>query len=174
MVILNQFTKTLILSILFVVFISFIFSSFEVKGRSMEPTLISGDRVLVLNLNYINLPFTDKKLIIQMPKKNSLLVFHSDETDVDLVKRVIGLPNDEIDIRNNTVYVNGEIQSRGVTLTTPKNEFPVIIDENCIFVLGDNRNFSNDSRYFGCVPLNKFKGEIALRIWPIDKFKLFR
>ena len=115
MVILNQFTKTLILSILFVVFISFIFSSFEVKGRSMEPTLISGDRVLVLNLNYINLPFTDKKLIIQMPKKNSLLVFHSDETDVDLVKRVIGLPNDEIDIRNNTVYVNGEIQSRGVT-----------------------------------------------------------
>ena len=174
MVILNQFTKTLILSILFVVFISFIFSSFEVKGRSMEPTLISGDRVLVLNLNYINLPFTDKKLIIQMPKKNSLLVFHSDDTDVDLVKRVIGLPNDEIDIRNNTVYVNGVIQSRGVTLTTPKNEFPLIIGENCIFVLGDNRNFSNDSRYFGCVPLNKFKGEIALRIWPIDKFKLFR
>ena len=168
MVILNQFTKTLILSILFVVFISFIFSSFEVKGRSMEPTLISGDRVLVLKLNFINIPFTDKKLIIQMPKKNSLLVFHSDETDVDLVKRVIGLPNDEIDIRNNTVYVNGVIQSRGVTLTTPKNEFPVIIDENCIFVLGDNRNFSNDSRYFGCVPLNKFKGEIALRIWPID------
>ena len=174
MVILNQFTKTLILSILFVVFISFIFSSFEVKGRSMEPTLISGDRVLVLKLNFINIPFTDKKLIIQMAKKNSLLVFHSDETDVDLVKRVIGLPNDEIDIRNNTVYVNGVIQSRGVTLTTPKNEFPVIIDENCIFVLGDNRNFSNDSRYFGCVPLNKFKGEIALRIWPIDKFKLFR
>lgn len=109
-----------------------------------------------------------------MPKKNSLLVFHSDETDVDLVKRVIGLPNDEIDIRNNTVYVNGAIQSRGISLTTPKNNFPIIIDENCIFVLGDNRNYSNDSRYFGCVPLNKFKGEIALRIWPIDKFKLFR
>jgi len=174
MVILNQFTKTLILSILFVVFISFIFSSFEVKGRSMEPTLISGDRVLVLNLNYINIPFTNKKLIIQMPKKNSLLVFHSDETDVDLVKRVIGLPNDEIDIRNNTVYVNGAIQSRGISLTTSKNNFPIIIDENCIFVLGDNRNYSNDSRYFGCVPLNKFKGEIALRIWPIDKFKLFQ
>ncbi|MBI63363.1 MAG: signal peptidase I [Chloroflexi bacterium] len=174
MVILNQFTKSLILSILFIVFLSFIFSSFEVKGRSMEPTLISGDRVLVLNLNYINLPFTNKKLIIQMPKKNSLLVFHSDETNVDLVKRVIGLPNDEIDIKNNTVYVNGEIQSRGITLTTPKNNFPLIIDENCIFVLGDNRNFSNDSRYFGCVPLYQFKGEIALRIWPIDKFKLFR
>lgn len=109
-----------------------------------------------------------------MPKKNSLLVFHSDETDVDLVKRVIGLPNDEIDIRNNTVYVNGAIQSRGISLTTPKNNFPIIIDENCIFVLGDNRNYSNDSRYFGCVPLNKFKGEIALRIWPIDKFKLFQ
>ena len=89
-----------------------------------------------------------------MPKKNSLLVFHSDATDVELVKRVIGLPNDEIDIRNNTVYVNGEIQSRGVTLTTPKNEFPIIVDENCIFVLGDNRNYSNDSRYFGCVPLS--------------------
>ena len=109
-----------------------------------------------------------------MPKKNSLLVFHSEATDVDLVKRVIGLPKDEIDIRNNTVYVNGEIQSRGVTLTTPKNQFPIIVDENCIFVLGDNRNFSNDSRYFGCIPLHKFKGEIALRIWPLDKFKLFR
>jgi len=52
--------------------------------------------------------------------------------------------------------------------------FPIDIPENCIFVLGDNRILSNDSRQFGCVPLERIEGQIALRIWPVNNLKLFR
>ena len=96
------------------------------------------------------------------------------ENDIDLIKRVIALPNDKVDIRNQNVYVNDLIQKRGIGLTSPKNTFPITVDNDCIFVLGDNRNLSNDSRAFGCVPIENIKGNLALRLWPIRNIKLFR
>ena len=87
---------------------------------------------------------------------------------------VIGLPNEEIDIKNRTVFINGIIQEQGIGVTNPNSDFPIMVDENCVFVLGDNRNLSNDSRAFGCVPVEQIDGQLAVRIWPINKFQLFR
>lgn len=166
-------SKTMILSTMIVIFISLLFIPFEVNGRSMEPTLNDGDKILVFRVNHISIPFTQERLILSMPKRDSIIAFRK-ENGVELVKRVIALPDDEVDIRNQTVYLNGNIQTRGITLTSPKSGFPIQISENCLFVLGDNRNLSNDSRQFGCVPLEKVEGQIALRIWPLSGLKLFR
>ena len=166
-------SKTIIATSIFIIILTLLFSSFEVNGRSMTPTLNDGDRVLILKLNYINLPFLEKKLIITSPKKGSIIAFQK-EDGVELIKRVIALPNDEVDIKNQTVYVNNSIQGRGLGLTSPKNAFPVTLDDHCVFVLGDNRNLSNDSRAFGCVPIENIRGNLALRLWPIRDIKLFR
>ena len=171
---LTNIAKTLILSSLIVIFITLIFTSYEVNGRSMQPTLENGDRLLVLRLNYIDLPFTNQKIIISYPKKDSIIAFKKMEEDVELVKRVIGLPKEKIDIKNRSVFINGIIQKQGLGLTNPNSDFPIIVEEDCIFVLGDNRNLSNDSRNFGCVPIENIDGQIALRIWPLNKFTLFR
>lgn len=171
---LTNISKTLILSSLTIIFISLIFTSYEVNGRSMQPTLESGDRVLVLRLNYIKIPLTNEKIIIKYPKKNSLVAFKKKDENVELVKRVIGLPQEEIDIKNRTVFIDGIIQEQGLGVTNPNSDFPIIVEENCIFVLGDNRNVSNDSRTFGCVPVEDIDGQIAMRIWPLNKFTLFR
>lgn len=140
----------------------------------MKPTLDHGDRVLVLKLNYIDVPFINKKIIINNPKKDSIIAFKKLDEDIELVKRIIALPNEKIDIKNRTVFINDEIEERGIGVTYPYSDFPLIIPNNCIFVMGDNRNSSNDSRRFGCVPIENIDGQIALRIWPISKFELFR
>jgi len=140
----------------------------------MKPTLDHGDRVLVLKLNYIDIPFVNKKIIINNPKKDTIIAFKKLDEDIELVKRIIALPNEKIDIKNRTVFINDEIQERGIGVTYPHSDFPLIIQNNCIFVMGDNRNSSNDSRRFGCVPIENIDGQIALRVWPIRKFELFR
>ena len=127
-----------------------------------------------MRLNYIKIPLTNEKIIIKYPKKNSLVAFKKKDENVELVKRVIGLPQEEIDIKNRTVFIDGIIQEQGVGVTNPNADFPIIVGENCIFVLGDNRNVSNDSRTFGCVPVEDIDGQIAMRIWPLNKFTLFR
>ena len=166
-------SKTMILSSMIVIIISLLFVPFEVNCRSIETTLNDGDKFLVLRLNHLYLPIIEKKVTLSLPKRESIIAFKK-ENEVELVKRVIGLPNDEIDIRNQTVYINDVIQPRGMTLTSPKMGFPIDIPENCIFVLGDNSILSNDSRQFGCVPLERIEGQIALRIWPVNNLKLFR
>lgn len=171
---LNNISKTLILSTLVIVVIQFIFASYKVNGDSMNPTLDHGDRVLVLKLNYINIPIINKKIIINNPKKDSIIAFQKADEGIELVKRVIALPPEKIDIKNRTVFINDKIQERGIGVTFPHSDFPVILENNCIFVMGDNRNSSNDSRRFGCVPIENIDGQVAMRVWPINKFKLFR
>ena len=171
---LTNISKTLILSSIIIIIIQLIFTSYKVNGDSMKPTLDQGDRVLVLKLNYIDIPFVNKKIIINNPKKDTIIAFKKLDEDIELVKRIIALPNEKIDIKNRTVFINDEIQERGIGVTYPHSDFPLIIQNNCIFVMGDNRNSSNDSRRFGCVPIENIDGQIALRVWPIRKFELFR
>ena len=87
---------------------------------------------------------------------------------------MIGFHNEIVEIKNRTVYINDILQEQGLGITNPQSDFPIILEENCIFVLGDNRNSSHDSRRFGCIPIENIDGQVAMRIWPLNKIKLYR
>ena len=96
------------------------------------------------------------------------------------IKRVIGLPGEHIEIKDGSVYINGEklvedyLQEGVVTdMKIANNELyfaDFTVPENCVFALGDNRTGSTDSRAFGCIPLEKIEGTVAFRFWPLSKF----
>ncbi len=92
------------------------------------------------------------------------------------IKRVIALPGEHVEIKNTKVYINGEelqenyLQSGVVTDVTGEGFDDFIVPENCIFAMGDNRNYSTDCREFGCVPLEKIESTVAIRIWPLKLF----
>ena len=94
------------------------------------------------------------------------------------IKRVIGLPGDHIQIMDGKVYINGEefdepyLQENVTTNINPENEqfYDLIVPENCVFVMGDNRDHSTDSRSFGCIPFEKIEGKVWIRFWPFNLF----
>lgn len=92
------------------------------------------------------------------------------------IKRVIALPGEHVEIKDGSVYINGEkleenyLQSGIVTDVVGVGFDDFIVPENCVFAMGDNRNHSTDCRAFGCIPLEKIESKVAIRIWPLDKW----
>jgi signal peptidase I len=92
------------------------------------------------------------------------------------IKRVIGLPGEHVQIENGKVYINGEeleesyLQDNVVTESNGGVFTDIIVPENCVFVMGDNRSQSTDSRKFGCIPIDKIEGKVLIRFWPLSLF----
>ena len=93
------------------------------------------------------------------------------------IKRVIALPGEHLEIKDGKVYINGEeldepYLKEGVNTQVGSDQpyYDLIVPENCVFVMGDNRNASTDSRAFGCVPLEKLEGTVWIRFWPLNLF----
>ena len=93
------------------------------------------------------------------------------------IKRVIALPGEHLEIKDGKVYINGEeldepYLQEGVVTTVDSNQpyYDLVVPENCVFVMGDNRTASTDSRAFGCIPLEKIESTVAIRIWPLSKW----
>ena len=107
-------------------------------------------------------------------KKFSYYVLEVNKTSY--IKRVIGLPGDHIEIKDGKVFLNGEelnepyIQSGVVTDNGHGNCTNIIVPENCVFAMGDNRAQSSDCRRFGCIPLDKIESKVWIRIWPLNLF----
>ena len=141
----------------------FVVEAFYIPSESMVPTLRVGDRVLVNKFIY---RFTD-------PERGDIVVFESVEGGgEDLIKRVVGVPGDEISVRGGRLLVNGEPQKEPyVNKKYPdrSSSAPTTVPEGHVFVMGDNRANSRDSRYFGPVPERKIEGEAFLRFWPPDR-----
>ncbi len=144
---------------------TFVVESFLVDGRSMNTTLVHHERVFVNKLAYR----------IGSPQRGDIIVFrYPKDPSRDFIKRVIAVPGDEIEIRNGgTLYINGERveepyvsspDSRGYILTT--------IEEGEYFVMGDNRSNSEDSRFFGMVPIGNIKGKAIMVYWPLDQLRV--
>lgn len=95
---------------------------------------------------------------------------------VSYIKRVIGLPGDHVQIKDDKVYINGEqlkedyLQTSVVTRDLEGSFVDLVVPEKCVYVLGDNRQESTDSRRFGCVPLEKIESKAVLRFWPFNTF----
>ena len=93
------------------------------------------------------------------------------------IKRVIALPDEHLEIKDGKVYINGEeldepYLQEGVVTTVDSNQpyYDLVVPENCVFVMGDNRSASTDSRAFGCIPLEKLEGTVWIRFWPLNLF----
>ena len=141
----------------------FVIEAFWIPSASMVPTLKYGDRVLVNKFIY---RFTE-------PERGDVIVFKSVEGDgQDLIKRVVGVPGDEIAVRGGKLFVNGEPQKEPyVNKKYPDRSFyaPTTVPKDHVFAMGDNRANSQDSRIFGPVPEKNIEGEAFLRFWPPDR-----
>jgi signal peptidase I len=144
----------------------FVMEAFWIPSESMVPTLLVGDRVLVNKFIY---RFTD-------PHREDIVVFTSVENNnEDLIKRVVGLPGDKIAVRGGKLLLNGEPQKEPYTnKNLPDRSFfaPTIVPDGHVFVMGDNRSNSYDSRRFGPVPEKHIEGEAFLRFWPPGRIGL--
>lgn len=158
----------------FLVIYAFFFRPFQVNGQSMFPTFENGENILT---NLIILRFEE-------PKKGDVIVFKAPlDAEKDFIKRVMAVPNDTISIRNGKVFVNGEFLDESAYLDPSvqtygggflKNEQTVTVPDNSYFVMGDNRQFSSDSREWGFVPKKDIIGHSWIVYWPLDKLSIIK
>ena len=144
----------------------FVMEAFWIPSGSMIPTLEINDRVLVNKFIYR----------FKEPERGDIVVFQSvDNSNEDLIKRVVGLPGDKIAVRNGRLFLNGEPQKETYT----NKKFPdrsffaqTTVPKGHVFVMGDNRANSADSRVFGPLPEKNIEGEAFLRFWPPHRIGL--
>ena len=156
--ILLEVIETIVLALVLFVAINFLTARIRVDGSSMQPSFTDGDYVIVNRLAY---QFGD----IQ---RGDVIVFPYplDEED-DYIKRVIGLPGDRVAVYGGIVYVNGEPINEPYILEQPlADEAELIVPEGYVFVMGDNRNASSDSRSWGPLNIEKIIGKAVFRYWP--------
>jgi signal peptidase I len=135
-----------------------------VYGQSMEPNLHPNQRLIVDKLSYR----------LHSPQRNDIVVVDLPDMEEMLVKRIIALPGETVEVRRGSVYVNGvAIPEPYPHDLTPYDMAPRTLGPLAYFVMGDNRGNSNDSRAFGPVTRDEIVGRVWLRYWPLDQFVLF-
>lgn len=156
-----------------------------IPSGSMEDTLLIGDHLIMSRIGYdAGIPFTNIHMPLwRNPKRQQIIIFKPpfDPTQPDYVKRVIGLPGDEVDVRDGGVWINGkrlqENYTLGVSEPAPLGQaprgyedirFPYKVPPDCYFAMGDNRENSYDSRFWGCVPRKDILGTPVIIYMSLD------
>ncbi|PKM82629.1 MAG: signal peptidase I [Firmicutes bacterium HGW-Firmicutes-14] len=145
----------------------FLFQPFYIPSASMEPTLVAGDRIIVSKINF---RFTD-------PARWDIVVFkYPVDPSKDFIKRIVGMPGETLQIRDSRLYINGEVVEQ--PFLPPDLRYgdfgPVKITESQYFVMGDNRNNSDDSRVWGTLPKDNIIGKALIKYWPFERMGLLR
>jgi signal peptidase I len=181
---LRENIEAIIIAVIIAMFIrTFVIQAFKIPSGSMKETLKIGDHILVNKFIYgVKLPFTDITLIpVKDPKFGDVVVFkYPEDPSKDFIKRVIGTQGDVIEIKDKQVYINGEKLNDefGIFKDSfifparfqPRDNFgPVTVPKNSLFVMGDNRDHSADSRFWGFVNLKAVKGRAFIIYWSWDK-----
>ena len=167
----SAFIATLILRSAFV-------EAYKIPSESMIPTLLVGDDLLANKFVYgINIPFFNRKiLILTSPHKGDIIVFRSPEDPrKELIKRVVAVEGDLIEERNKQIFINGRasnepyVQHTDNFLEDPRDDFgPYVVPKDKLFVMGDNRDESYDSRFYGFVDLKDVEGKAFVVYWSWD------
>jgi signal peptidase I len=129
----------------------------------MEPNLHSDQRLIVEKVSYR----------LHSPRRGDIVVIRLVEYEIPLIKRVVGLPGETVEIRDNQVYINGELLDESYLPGIVQwNYGPAQVPAFHVFVMGDNRNVSNDSRSFGAVHVNQIVGRAWLSYWPLEELRI--
>ena len=144
---------------------AFFIQVFWIPSSSMEPTLDIHDRIVVNKVAYH----------FREPERQEVVVFRQvapeGSSKRDLIKRVMGLPGEELEIKNGIVYIDGKAVEETHPMNRDFSDFgPITIPPEAYFVMGDNRPASADSRYWGFLPRENLIGPAFIRIWPLTKF----
>ncbi|PID42061.1 MAG: signal peptidase I [Proteobacteria bacterium] len=181
--VLREYAEAIVIAVILALFIrTFVIQAFKIPSGSMLPTLQIGDHLLVNKFIYgIRVPFTGKLLVpITTPRNGDVIVFRfPEDRSTDYIKRVIGIPGDRIELRNKQLLVNGEkVQDphayySSTTLLpgskSPTDNFgPITVPEGKLFVMGDNRDNSYDSRFWGYVDDKDLLGKALIIYWSWD------
>jgi signal peptidase I len=175
-----EWMKALLIAFAIAAFIRyFLFTPIVVDGDSMMPTLENGDRMIVNKIGYK----------IGSPDRFDIIVFHAPEQK-DYIKRVIGLPGDYVEYKDDQLYINGEAidepyladYKAQITEGNLTGDFSLtdidpsldVIPEGYIFVMGDNRRFSKDSRHIGIVDQNEIIGNTSIIFWPLNEIEIVK
>jgi signal peptidase I len=170
----KEYIEPIVIAVLIALFIrTFIIQAFKIPSSSMEPTLQVGDYLLVSKFIYgIKIPFTDTKWFqFSKPKRGDIVVFiYPKDRSKDFIKRVIGTDGEKVEIIRNKIYINdrlindpwGHYDEKSVWskyFQSKERYGPEVVPKDSIFVLGDNRDNSQDSRFWGFVNINEVKGK---------------
>ena len=179
---LRENLEVIVIAVVIALFIrTFVVQAYKIPSGSMKDTLLIGDHLLVNKFIYgVKIPFTDGKTLVPIkdPKQGDIIVFKfPEDPDKDFIKRVVGIEGDIIVIKDKKLYVNGELKEykENVKYTDlfiyPRNDNirdnygPITVPKDSLFVMGDNRDNSHDSRFWGFVKLNEVKGEALIIHW---------
>ncbi len=181
--IIREYIESIVIAVVMAMIIkAFFIQAFKIPSGSMIPTLKIGDHILVNKFIYgTKIPFTDRIIIpFKTPNRGDIIVFkYPDDESKDFIKRVIGLPGDTLEIKEKRVFINGKMLDESYPEhgdpviypygIQPRDNFgPIVVPEGSYFCMGDNRDFSLDSRYWGFVKLNKIKGKAFIIYWSWD------
>lgn len=178
-----EYTEAIVTALVLAMLIrTFVIQAFKIPTGSMIPTLLVGDHILVNKFIYgLKVPFTDKKVLnLREPERGDIIVFkYPEDPSRDFIKRVIAVGGDTIESRDKVIYINGEPRSEPYVKHTdssirpagvePRDNFgPIHVPEHEYFVMGDNRDQSYDSRYWGFVGDDAVRGEALIIYWSWD------
>jgi signal peptidase I len=174
--VLREYAEAIVIAVVLALFIrTFVVQAFKIPSGSMKPTLLVGDHILVNKFIYgIKIPFTDKAIIkLGKPKRGDVVVFkYPLDTKKDYIKRVVGLPGDKVELENKQLFINGRVtddpHASYSIYGNLRNFGPVTVPAHHLFVMGDNRDESSDSRVWGFVPDAYLKGKAFLIYWSWD------
>jgi signal peptidase I len=184
----REYIEAILIALILALFIrTFVVQAFKIPSGSMLHTLLIGDHILVSKFIYgIKNPFSDSVLIpVKSPQRGDIVVFkYPENPKLDYIKRVIATAGDTLEIRNKKVFINGVAaedphgEFRDPHILSPSesprdNYGPITVPEESIFVMGDNRDNSYDSRFWGFVNLKAVRGKafIIYWSWDLEKYK---
>jgi signal peptidase I len=176
----KEIIESIIIAILIAVFIrTFIICAYKIPSRSMVQTLLVGDHILVNKFLYgVKIPLLRNTIIpVTNPKRGDIVVFiYPNDRSKDFIKRVIGVGGETIEIKNKKIFINGKEYSDSYGIYSdnviypatmqPRDNFgPITVPKDSIFVMGDNRDESLDSRFWGFVNLKDVEGKAFIIYW---------
>ncbi len=179
----REYAEAILMALVLALFIrTFIVQAFKIPSGSMIPTLQIGDHILVNKLSYgLRMPFLERYLLeYSTPQRGEVVVFiFPEDRSKDFIKRVIGVAGDTVEVRAKKVFINGKqvddshanfagYDPQAGAVGSGDDYGPKVVPENHIFVMGDNRDRSYDSRFWGYVNLNDVRGKAFLIYWSWD------